>query len=182
MTKRSPKRKIGPNDPGFVLEDYVLYNLVRATATYNEEMSAALKAYGLDIMKWRILMLLDDSSPSSVGEIARRSVTKMPTVTRMLTRMENEGLIMRRALEGDRRIIEVTMTAKAAKTLAMVKSIGQKVFERAFEGVSTEEIASIMRLLKRVRSNLARSPYETLAGRARFAKVSLSSAPDGRNG
>lgn len=154
-------KKIGPADAEFVLEDYVLYNLVRAAATYNEEMARALKAYKLDTMKWRILMLLDDKSPSSVGDLARRSVTKMPTLTRMLTRMEKEGLIDKRALEGDRRVVEITMTPKAVNTLRMVQSIGQKVFERAFEGVSADEMTAMTGVLQRIRANLTRSPYET---------------------
>lgn len=160
MNSSSSTRKNGPEDPGFVLDDYVLYNFVRTTATYTEEMAAALKDYGLDTMKWRILMLLHDKSPSSVGELARRSVTKTPTLTRVLIRMEKEGLVLRRALDDDRRIVQVTMTPKAEKTLKMVRSIGQNVFERAFEGVSDKEIARITATLKQVRANLTRSPYE----------------------
>ena len=158
----SATRKVGPADEAFVLDDYVLYNLNRASAVYNDEMSAALKSYGLDTMRWRILMLLADKSPSSVGELARRSVTKTPTLTRMLTRMEAEGLVARAALEDDRRFVDVTMTPKAVKTLKAVKAIGQRVFERAFEGASARDIAIVTNVLKRVRENLQRSPYEAL--------------------
>lgn len=154
------RKKIGPADKAFVLDDYVLYNLNRASQTYNEEMSAALKSHGLDTVKWRILMLLADKSPSSVGELARRSVTKMPTLTRVLTRMEKEGLVVRSALQDDRRVVEVTMTPKAVSALRAVKAIGQNVFERAFEGTSAGEIVVVTEVLKRMRENLQRSPYE----------------------
>lgn len=152
-------KKTGPGDKGFVLDDYALYNLNRVAATYNKEMSEALKVYDLDTTQWRILMLLDDKSPSSVGDLARRSVTKMPTVTRMLTRMEAQGLVERRALDGDRRIIQIRMTAKARKTLAMVQSIGKDVYERAFEGIEAQKVTQLTDVLKRIRENLIRSPY-----------------------
>lgn len=158
--RKKHRSKTGPADAAFVLEDYPLYNLVRTTATYVEEMAKALKAYGLDTMKWRVLMLLHDRSPSSVGELARRSVTKTPTLTRVLIRMEAEGLVVRRALAGDRRVVEVTMTPKAATVLRAVRSVGQKVFERAFEGVGGEEAAALTATLRRIRGNLSRSPYE----------------------
>lgn len=158
-------RKIGPADGAFMLDDYILYNMVRTTDTYTEEMSKALKSFGLDTMKWRILMLLNDKSPSSVSELARRSVTKMPTLTRMLTRMEKEGLIVRSSLANDRRFVEVTMTPKAAKTLQMVQAIGQRVFERAFEGIDGAEIAEVTQIMKRIRANLSRSPYATIEHR-----------------
>lgn len=159
-TRRRAQGKIGPADPGFVLEDYVLYNLVRTTATYNDEMAKALKQFRLDTMKWRVLMLLKDKSPSSVGELSRRSVTKMPTLTRVLIRMEKEGLIVRRALAGDKRVVEVLMTPRAASSLRTVEKVGQKVFERAFEGVSAAEMRALTEVLRRVRANLGRSPYE----------------------
>ncbi len=158
-----PTKKTGPGDKGFVLDDYALYNLNRAAATYNEEMAKALKAYDLDVMQWRILMLLNDKNPSSVGELARRSVSKMPTVTRMLTRMETQGLVKRRALNGDRRVIEIHITAKARKVLKMVQSIGKGVYERAFEGVNAGEISNITKTLKKIRENLGRSPYDKSA-------------------
>lgn len=184
MAASSNAKTIGPADKGFVLDDYVLYNLVRTAATYNEEMSKALKAYGLDTMKWRILMLLEDKSPSSVSEIARRAVTKMPTLTRMLTRMENEGLIRRRAPKGDRRFVYVTMTPKAVKTLQRVQAIGQSVFERALEGVDPAAITEATGVLKRVRANLSRSPYEADGGSRNAADLARFEAarPDARSG
>lgn len=166
MARRSRAWKKGPADAGFVLDDYIMYNLVRTAAVYNEEMAAALKSYGLTTMEWRVLMLLHDKSPSSVGDLARRSVTKMPTLTRMLIRMEEDGLVKRTALADDRRFVDVTTTPKAVKTLKQVQGIGQRVFERALEGVSAVEIASVTEAMKRIRANLQRSPYEQAPAKA----------------
>lgn len=170
--RRKSQSKIGPAEAGFALEDYVLYNLVRTAATYNEEMAKALKRYRLDTIKWRVLMLLNDKSPSSVGELARRSVTKTPTLTRVLIRMENEGLIVRRAQAGDKRFVQVTMTPKAVKTLKEVQAIGQRVFERALEGIDGVEAAALTAVLKRIRANLSRSPYEASASPRMSARAS----------
>ena len=153
------KRNPAPGDSHFELDNYALYNLNRAAATYNDEMAKALKAFGLDVMQWRILMLLNDKNPSSVSELARRSVSKLPTVTRMLTRMEDLGLIRRRVLSGDRRIVEIFITPKAKKALVTVQSIGRSVYERAFEGISEKEISQFTDKLKTIRENLSRSPY-----------------------
>lgn len=159
-SQRRRARKLGPEDAGFILDDYVFYNLVRTVATYDEEMAKALKAFGLSTMTWRILMLLKDKSPSSVGDLARRAVVKTPTLTRMLTRMAADGLIVRRSFEDDRRVVDIVMTAKAGKALGLARAVGQRVFERAFEGVPAVEIAAVIDVVKRVRANLDRSPYE----------------------
>ena len=153
-------RAAGPLAKDFNLDDYALYNLVRTSATYNEVMAAALKRYQLDTAKWRILILLDHKAPQSVGELSRRSVTRMPTLTRILDRMENDGLIKRQHMSEDKRVVEIVMTADASETLNIVRSIGQKVFEAAFDGISEKEIDQLVSTLKKVRNNLDRSPYE----------------------
>lgn len=155
-----PNRTGGPLDPDFDLDDYVIYNLARAVATYNEVMATALKKYRLDTTKWRILMLLDKKSPQSVSELGQGAVTRMPTLTKMLHRMEKEGLIKRRTLSEDRRVVQVSMTENAAENLAMVRKIGHRVFEMAFDGISDADAKKMTRLLKKMRHNLERSPFE----------------------
>lgn len=157
-----PPKNIGPVHPDFVLEDYVLYNLVRFSTTYSQAMDEALKSHGLNTTKWRILSLLRDKSPSTVGELARRSVTKLPTTTRMLDRMEGEGLITRRASDNDGRVVEIQMTTAASSVLSLVQSIGQNVYERAFAGVPSDDIEAMVRTLKTLRENLNRSPFEAV--------------------
>ena len=85
----------------------------------------------------------------------------MPTLTRMLMRMEEEGLVVRTSPDGDRRFVDVTMTPKAAKTLREVRAIGQRVFERALAGTDAKEMAVVTAVLKRMRENLQRSPYDS---------------------
>lgn len=160
MAETAAPEKIGPLHARFHLDDYVLYNLIRLSSTYNAEMERALKRHGLTTTEWRILSLLKDRSPSTVGELARRSVTKLPTITRMLARMEKAGLVLRDASSADRRVVEVTMTAQAEQTLNLVRSIGQKVFDKAFQDISAEQISEMTQLLKQIRENLSRSPYD----------------------
>ena len=83
---------VGPDHPDFILDDYPLYNLNRTSATYIEQMSLRLKAFNMDQPSWRVLMLLGDKNPSSVGVLSRRSVTKISTITRILMRMKKKTL------------------------------------------------------------------------------------------
>jgi DNA-binding MarR family transcriptional regulator len=167
----------GPDSPGFVLEDYVLYNLVRTAATYDAMLDRALKQRRLDLLTWRVLMLLDDKSPSSVSLLARRSVTKLSTLTRALDRMEAMGLIVRKCHRNDGRVVAVTMTRKAARTLRRVKAIGHAVFERALQDVTADEAEVLTRLLRRVRGNLERSAHGEEAGSMETRSSSRTRAP-----
>ena len=164
--KTSVKAQIPkPGDASFQLENYPLYNLNRTSATYIDEMSQAMKEVGYDQTVWRILMLLDDQNPSPVGELAHKSVTKMSTITRMLTRMEREGLVQRDCQVDDRRIILISMTSKGRKVLSEMKLLGALVYERAFDGINGKDIQTFTRILKQIRTNLSRSPYALKKGR-----------------
>lgn len=150
---------VGPDDATFSLDDYFFYNLNYTATIYTDEMSKALEKQGLSTTQWRILMILDDTSHSSVGELARRSFTKISTITKMLDRMAKEGLVVRIGSKTDRRIVGVKMTPKAVEILRTVKRIGQSVFESALQGIDPEDAKTVTRLLKEVRSNLEQPRY-----------------------
>jgi|FLOH01.1.fsa_nt_gi MarR family transcriptional regulator, organic hydroperoxide resistance regulator len=144
-----------PSHKDFILDHYPLYNLNRASATYIEKMALELKKYSMDQPSWRVLMLLDDKNPSSVGEISRRSVTKISTITRILMRMEKEQLVKRVPFIDDKRVIEVFILKKGQDMLVKLRKLADGVFQNAMAGLSDDEIISFTNILKKVRKNLS---------------------------
>lgn len=148
-----------PGQKNFILDDYPLYNLNRTSATYIKEMSTALKEIGMNQNQWRILVILGDKNPSTVTNLARRGVIKTPTLTRILDRMEANGLVARSLWKKDRRVVNIRITAKGRKALGKAVHVGANIYERAFEGISETESKRFMQTLILVRENLSRSPY-----------------------
>jgi DNA-binding MarR family transcriptional regulator len=148
-----------PGQKNFVLDDYPLYNLNRTSATYIDEMSKALKQVGLNQTQWRVLGILGDKNPSTVTGIARRSVLKMSTLTRMLDRMERDKLITRKLWANDKRIVHVHITAKGRKFLGRAVQVGANIYARVFDGIPDEQAQQLMHVLIKMRENLNRSPY-----------------------
>ena len=144
----------GPDHPDFLLDDYPLYNLNRTSATYIDAMTDSLKRYNMDQPSWRVLMLLGDKNPSSVGDLSRRSVTRISTITRVLIRMEKEGLIIRKPFPDDNRVIEVFITDKGKEILGELKILASKVYKKAFDGISEEDTISFTNILIKMRENL----------------------------
>lgn len=153
-----PKKRVslhGPDHPDFNLDDYPLYNLNRTSATYIDQMSSRLKEFDMDQPSWRVLMLLGDKNPSSVGELSRRSVTKISTITRILMRMEKENLVRRAPYPGDNRVIEVFSTEKGNDVLAELRKLASEVYDKAFDGISDQDIITFTNILMRLRQNLS---------------------------
>ncbi len=145
----------GPDHPNFRLDDYPLYNLNRTSATYIEAMADSLKQYNMDQPSWRVLMLLGDKNPSTVGDLSRRSVTKFSTITRILIRMENDGLIDRKPFPDDNRVIEVFITNKGKDILQELKVLASKIYQKAFDGISDQDAINFTNILIKMRENLS---------------------------
>ncbi|MBT5072507.1 MAG: MarR family transcriptional regulator [Kordiimonadaceae bacterium] len=145
----------GPDHPDFILDDYPLYNLNRTSATYIDQMSSRLKDFNMDQPSWRVLMLLGDKNPSSVGELSRRSVTKISTITRILMRMEKEDLVSRAPFAGDNRVIEVFITDKGKSLLKELRILADDVYSQAFDGISDQDVITFTNILMRLRQNLS---------------------------
>lgn len=155
----TPSHLLSPSHPDFLLDDYPLYNLNRTSATYTAEMSSILKSISMDQPRWRVLMLLDDKNPSTVSELSRRSVTKMSTITRILIRMESQGLVTKTPFHGDNRVTNISITDKGQEVVSDLRKISARIYERAFQGFSEKQIGEFVHTLKLVRENLTKSPY-----------------------
>jgi DNA-binding MarR family transcriptional regulator len=144
----------GPDHPDFILDDYPLYNLNRTSSTYIDQMTQRLKAFDMDQPSWRVLMLLGDKNPSTVGDLSRRSVTKISTITRILIRMENDNLVKRVPFPEDNRVIEVFITDKGKENLVKLRGLATEVYKTAFDGISEDDIVTFTNILMRIRNNL----------------------------
>jgi len=148
-----------PNEDGFKLDDYPLYNLNRTSATYTNEMAEAMQTIGLNQTQWRILAILGDKNNSTVSEVARKGVIKISTLTRMLERMEKDALLKRTPWKEDKRIVRVSLTAKGRKALSGALNISASVFHLATKDISEQDMQVFLQVLKKVRSNLTKNPH-----------------------
>jgi DNA-binding MarR family transcriptional regulator len=101
-----------PGQPRFV-EDYLLYLLARASHDASAGFHARLKARGVPVPVWRVAATLHGADGGeTVGALAAACLMQQPTMTKLLDRMEEEGLVRRRR-EG--RQTRVTLTARGTR-------------------------------------------------------------------
>jgi len=104
------KRRGDPEFSDFQLAQSPLYLIVRTAGRYAQELENALNASGMDLLSWRALMIVNEVSPSSVSEIAERSVTRLSTMTRVVQRLEKKNLVTLSKRRSDARVTEVHLT------------------------------------------------------------------------
>ena len=92
------------------VDDYLLYLLARASSEVSAQFHVHLKAHGLQVPEWRVLASLSDSDSMTVGELAAHALQRQPTMTKIIDRMAESGLIERRQDEADRRKVRIFIT------------------------------------------------------------------------
>ncbi len=100
------------------VDSYLPALLAQASRLISGEFHAVVQASGFSVTEWRILATLTGSEGMSIGGLALVSVSKQPTVTRLLDRMEAKGYVERFAHDTDRRVTMVRITPEGHTIVA----------------------------------------------------------------
>ena len=92
------------------VDDYLPALLARASELISSEFHVVARMQGFSVTEWRVMATLAGGTPMSIGQLAQVTVTKQPTVTRLLDRMESNGHVKRLPHDSDRRITLVRIT------------------------------------------------------------------------
>lgn len=143
-----------PGDPLFGLVHSPFYWVARLSGRYGLDMGAVLRPVGLDVPRWRVLMILREREPASISTIADLAAIKLSTVTRIVQRMQIEGLVACGARANDARVTGVRLTPAGVQAVENVRRQASAIFHQAFAGVSSPEITAFNILLQRLFDNL----------------------------
>ncbi|MFY3161071.1 MarR family winged helix-turn-helix transcriptional regulator [Achromobacter xylosoxidans] len=100
------------------VDDYLAYLLAQASQRISAEFHQQVKAAGLSVTEWRVLASLEGSAGETIGDLAVLAITKQPTLSKVVQRMEAEGLVARNGVRADRRQTRVCITTKGRNLIA----------------------------------------------------------------
>lgn len=102
----------------------------------------------------RILYVLWQQDGISISDIAAKTSLANTTLTSMLDRMEQSGLISRVPSPKDRRAQLICLTDKARGLQADYNRLSRQMNERYYQGFTEEEIRQTEAYLQRILDNL----------------------------
>lgn len=115
-----------------------------------------LKGQALTAGQPKILEYLGEHDGAVQKEIANACFIEPATVTSLLARMENSGLVTREMKKENRRYLHVFLTPKGRDAVHQVKRAFEVAERSVFENFSQEEEAIFLNLLRRIHHNLKR--------------------------
>lgn len=139
----------------FTLENFPYYWVTQVHAQYIQNVDHALKKYGLDNSRRRILLSLKSKPHASVSDLSEMVVSKMSTTTKIVYRLKDEGLVETYSCEDDARITRVVLTEKGQEMTRKIKDLSNIVLEQTYEGLTPLQIEKMMESLKLIFKNLS---------------------------
>ncbi len=121
----------------------------RLLAAFDEEMTGK----GITGAQWVILMRIANGCGSTAAELCRFSRYDTGSMTRMLDRLEEKGLILRVRSSRDRRIIQLELTDAGRELYPLLPPVAVKVLNAHLKGFTQAELDVFKGFLHRMRSN-----------------------------
>lgn len=135
--------------------NHTLHNLLLSTqSTFHKKVFGNLSGTGLTLGQPKVLDYLKYNDGCVQKDIAAACEIETSTVTSLLFRMEEAGLIERRMLNGNRRSLYVFLTDKGRESLEKVSDVFDELEKVAFDGFSETEQAKFIQNFTKIYNNL----------------------------
>ncbi len=136
----------------FQLSAFLPYQLAVAAGRVSKAFSERYRAeFGLSIPEWRVLAHLAGGDAVSVREIHARVDMDKSKVSRAAARLEQAGLIEKRGHAGDKRLLDMRLTAKGQELMARIVPIADAYQEELLARLGEEAApfrAALLRILE----------------------------------
>ena len=101
-------------------EEYLPFLLARAGHHIAAGFNRQLQGHGLGMLSWRVLAALSSRDDWTVGELSAASLSKQPTISKLIDRLAGQGIVARRVDPADARRVLVSLTPKGHADIAPV--------------------------------------------------------------
>ena len=132
-------------------EQHTLIALLRAAGRVRRGFGNAVSDAGLTPSQYNVLRILRGARGElPVMTIRDRMMDPEPSITRLIDRLEERGLVQRRRSEDDRRRVDCSLTSAG---LELVNSLDEPVDEMdrsLMKGLNRRELVQLKQLLDRV--------------------------------
>ena len=125
----------------------------RLLAAFDDEMTGM----GITGAQWVILMRIANGCGSTAAELCRFSRYDTGSMTRMLDRLEEKGLIRRVRSSKDRRLIYLELTEAGRDLYPLLPPVAVKVLNAHLKGFTRDELDLLKGFLNRMRTNSEQS-------------------------
>jgi homoprotocatechuate degradation regulator HpaR len=121
--------------------------LLRARETVMGPIREMLSQSDINEQKWRVLRVLDERGPCELTQVAKDACLLLPSLTRIIRAMEEEGLATRATDPEDRRKTIATITDAGRALIVAHVAESNAIFARLERDFGQEKLEQLLDLL-----------------------------------
>ena len=125
--------------------------LLRAREVVMEPIRGMLATSGVNEQKWRVLRALQESGPLELTNLAQEACLLLPSLTRMVRPMADEGLVFRTTPEEDRRKVVLAITPVGEALILSHSAKSNAIFDAIERQFGKENLEQLLDLLEDLR-------------------------------
>lgn len=117
-----------PHDPTtFELNEFLPYRLIAAAQRTSRAFAERYREdFGISIPEWRVLAHINHAGAVSVRDIEARADMEKSKVSRAAKRLEEAGYITKQVDDGDRRLLQLRLTAEGRALLSRLLPVAMQ--------------------------------------------------------
>ncbi|MGD8985866.1 MAG: MarR family transcriptional regulator [Desulfobacteraceae bacterium] len=126
---------------------WLIRRLMQGSSLYNKELN---KKYQVSAPQLSSLLALHENGPLPPSQIAKYIMVNSSTVTGIIDRLEQKGLVQRSRISTDRRVITVTLTDKGRELAEHAPPPIQEKIVEGLQKLPPYEIEKIVQALTKL--------------------------------
>ncbi len=124
--------------------------LSRAYTVVQQKTAENIRKTGLTVSQFAVIECLGHLGELSIGELTKKQLVTGGNMTLVLDNLEKEGLIKRKRLEENRRMIKVVLTKKGREKFKQIFLPHAKYITELFSVMNEKEQKTLSNLLKKL--------------------------------
>jgi MarR family transcriptional regulator, transcriptional regulator for hemolysin len=141
MRQLTPSRQIA----------FLISDLARLLKTYVDQQA---RRYGMTRAQWQVLSRLERCEGLKQSELAEMLDLQPITLTRLVDRLCDNGLIERRPDPNDRRAKRLFLTQEARPLMDRIAVLGEEIMSNVLAGIDGDDVEFMLTKLGRAKENL----------------------------
>jgi MarR family transcriptional regulator, 2-MHQ and catechol-resistance regulon repressor len=124
--------------------------LMQTSKAVQDRMKVEMTKNNLSITEFSVLEVLYQKGKQTIQHIGNSILVSSGSMTYVIDRLEQKGLLHRSDCPDDRRVIHVTLTDDGNKLMEKIMPKHQEWVDNIFSSLNTDESDTFVKLLKKV--------------------------------
>ena len=128
--------------------------LMQTSKAIQERLRDEMSKNNLSITEFSVLEVLFYQGKQTIQQIGNRILISSGSMTYVIDKLEQKGIIKRNDCREDRRVIHITLTAEGMEVMENIMPKYQELVDSFFEELTGDEAELMVNLLQKVKNNV----------------------------